>query len=121
MVVDKVPQRHIFIDPHADLVETGFDTQFQPLRRHHRLGGGLGAGQFAGVSGIHMDVGEPLFQSGDLLHACGGDVAVKPAMGPVEQVSLSLGVADDIDTGHGTPSFSLVWVGVISPISCEAR
>ena len=78
MVVDKVPQRHIFIDPHADLVETGFDTQRQPLRRHHRLGGGLGAGQFAGVGGIHMDVGEPLFQSGDLLHACGGDVAVQP-------------------------------------------
>ena len=75
-------------------------TQRQAPGQTDGLGGLHGAGQIAGVDGVHVDVFKTLGEGLNLTVAQGSEQAIVPAVTTAVQIALRLGMTDEINCGH---------------------
>ena len=90
--------------PHADFPETRAAVEGQAVGAADGRGGGPGAVEVAGVNRVDADVRKAALQGPDLPPAPVGEAALVLALGDAVEVALRLGVADEVDGGHGGSS-----------------
>ena len=87
--------------PHADFPEARAAVEGQAMGAVDGGGGGPGPVEVAGVDGVNMDVREAALQGIHLPPAPVGETALVLALGDAVEVALRLGVANEVDGGHG--------------------
>ena len=101
-LVFHVAPRAALPDAERDLAQArrGLQRQLR-VRPQDRLRGVLRALQIAGIHRVERHIAEPLGERVDLLAAARRDLTVPVALDAAVEIALRLGMADEIDRGHG--------------------